>query len=105
MSNPCAAVTLHPSLSMVASAHSWQIEPSRGSRRLNTTNQLLKWGLPEFDTLAAKTGYTDTAKYCFATVVQSHATGRRYGAVVLAAPTNGSRFSDVAALVRWADGT
>ena len=97
------AVSLHPWLSTVASAPSWRIDPSRGPRRLISTNRLLRDGLSGFDVLAAKTGYTDTARYCFAIVVQSQTTGRRFGAVVLASPSNRSRFGDVAKLVRWAD--
>lgn len=97
------AVSAHPTLASVASAPTWFIEPERGNRRLYTTNRLLAAHHDEFDTLAAKTGYTDTAKYCFATVVRSRKTGRRFAAVVLAAPTGRSRWSDVLSLLRWAD--
>lgn len=99
------AVALHPTLSSVASASSWLIEPSRGDRRLITTNRLLRNDTGEFDILAAKTGYTDTARYCFAAVVQSRATGRRFAVVVLAAPNNTSRYNDVLNMIRWADQT
>ncbi|HHO50117.1 MAG TPA: D-alanyl-D-alanine carboxypeptidase [Deltaproteobacteria bacterium] len=99
------AVALHPTLSSVASASSWLIEPSRGDRRLITTNRLLRNDSGEFDILAAKTGYTDTARYCFAAVVQSRTTGRRFAVVVLAAPNNKSRYNDVLNMIRWADQT
>jgi serine-type D-Ala-D-Ala endopeptidase (penicillin-binding protein 7) len=107
------AVSVHPRLALLASAPEWRIETPRGPRILGTTNRLLRLSLappskrftpPPFETLAAKTGYTDTARYCFATVVRSLETGRRYGAVVLAAPNNRSRFDDVLGMVRWADG-
>ena len=96
------AVSLHPTLQIAASARSWLLEPSRGDRRVISTNQLLRseWG---FDTVAAKTGYTDTAYYCIAAVLQSQASGRRYGAVVLSSPKSRTRFDDVRKLVSWAE--
>lgn len=106
------AVSLHPSLSLVASAPSWRIETSRGPRLLGSTNRVLVSSLagptkrstpPPYETLAAKTGYTDTAHYCFATVVRSLVTGKRYGAVVLSSPTNSARFDDVLGMLSWAD--
>lgn len=106
------AVSLHPSLSLIASAPTWRIESGRGPRELGSTNRLLTSSLaapskrftpPPYETLAAKTGYTDTAHYCFATVVRSLTTGRRYGAVVLSSPTNSARFDDVLAMLNWAD--
>jgi D-alanyl-D-alanine endopeptidase (penicillin-binding protein 7) len=106
------AVSLHPELSLVASAPSWRIETSRGPRALGSTNRLLalaglpakrRFEPPPYETLAGKTGYTDTAHYCFATVVRSLVTGRRYGAVVLSSPTSSARFDDVLSMLRWAD--
>jgi D-alanyl-D-alanine endopeptidase (penicillin-binding protein 7) len=106
------AVSLHPTLSGVASAPGWLIETSRGSRWLGTTNRLLALSLtppkkrfvpPPYETIAAKTGYTDTAYYCFTTVVRSQLTGRLLAASVLAAPNNSSRFEDVLSMLRWAD--
>jgi len=97
------AVALHPTLQIAASARSWLLEPSRGDRRVHSTNRLLRddsWG---FDTIAAKTGYTDTAYYCIATVLESRRSGRRYGAVVLASPKNRTRFQDVRKLLEWAE--
>ncbi len=96
------AVALHPTLQIAASASSWRLDPSRGPRTVWSTNRLLRedWG---FDTVAAKTGYTDTAYYCIAAVLESQASGRRYGAVVLASPKNRTRFDDVRKLVSWAE--
>ncbi|MEO0600509.1 MAG: hypothetical protein AAF211_03680 [Myxococcota bacterium] len=96
------AVSLHPILQIAASASSWRLDPSRGPRTVRSTNRLLRedWG---FDTVAAKTGYTDTAYYCIAAVLQSQASGRRYGAVVLASPKNRTRFDDVRKLITWAE--
>ncbi len=93
-----AVVADHPWLPMVATAPSWSIERSTGLQVLNTTNKLID----TFEPLVAKTGYTDAAGYCFATVVRT-ASGRRIGAVVLGAPNSRARFDDVARMVRWAE--
>jgi D-alanyl-D-alanine endopeptidase (penicillin-binding protein 7) len=93
------AVSAHPDLSIAASANGWTVEDERRTRQLLTTNRLDG----RYDTLAAKTGYTDTARYCFATVVRTDR-GRTLAAAVLGAPNNSTRFSDVRALVDWADG-
>ncbi|MCB9688460.1 MAG: D-alanyl-D-alanine carboxypeptidase [Alphaproteobacteria bacterium] len=92
------AVSAHPTLAPVASAPWWTLDEGRGQRRINTTNRLVD----AYETLAAKTGYTDTARYCFATVVRT-ASGRTLASVVLGAPTSGSRFTDTRALLTWAD--
>ncbi|MEQ1565710.1 MAG: serine hydrolase [Myxococcota bacterium] len=114
------AVALHPVLAPIASAPTWSIDTSRGERTLGSTNRILalseqpaktiKRGRrtltftpPPFETLAAKTGYTDTAHYCFATVVRSTRTGKLLAAVVLNAPTSSARFDDVTAMLDWAD--
>jgi len=92
------AVSAHPDLSIAASANGWTVEDERRTRQFITTNRLDG----RYDTLAAKTGYTDTAHYCFATVVRTDR-GRTLAAAVLGAPTNAARFADVRALVDWAD--
>lgn len=51
------AVSLHPDLGAVASAPTWRIESDHGPRELGSTNRLVE----RHQTLAAKTGYTDTA--------------------------------------------
>jgi D-alanyl-D-alanine carboxypeptidase len=91
------AVSLHPDLGAVASAPTWRIESDHGPRELGSTNRLVE----RHQTLAAKTGYTDTAHYCFATVVRTE-DGRRLAVVVLGAPTSDARFRDTEALLRWA---
>ena len=99
------AAAHHPTLSTVASAPTWHIEPERGDRRLYSTNRILMAHGHEYDTLAAKTGYTDTARYCFATVVRSRRTGRTYGAVILGSPHGYTRWRDVRSMLSWADTT
>lgn len=92
------AVSAHPDLSIPASAPEWRIEGDRGGRVLRSTNRLVT----RYETLAAKTGYTDTARYCFATVVRTR-TGRTLAVAVLGAPNSGARFSDTQAMVEWAE--
>lgn len=93
-----AAVAAHPTLSLMASAPEWTLDRISGPTDLASTNRLHD----RFDTLAAKTGYTDTAHYGFATVIDSPA-GHRLGVAVLGAPTSEARFADTARLVAWAD--
>ncbi len=92
------ALAAHPDLAAVASAQEWRIEGDRGPRVLHTTNKLVD----RYDTLAAKTGYTDTARYCFATVVQTDS-GRTLASVVLGAPNSNARFQDTVAMLSWAE--
>ena len=94
------AVAAHPELAPVASAASWRMERKKGPEHLRTTNRLVN----RWETLAAKTGYTDTARYCFATVVRT-SSGRRLAVTILGAPTSTSRFNDAATLIRWAEST
>lgn len=91
-------VSAHPDLSVAASARYWTLDRDGQQRRLNTTNKLIdRW-----EPLAAKTGYTSTARYCFSQVVQTRS-GRRLATVVLGSPTRNSRFRDTALLVEWAE--
>lgn len=92
------AVAAHPELSIPASAPEWRIAGDRHARVLGSTNRLAN----RWETLAAKTGYTDTAKYCFATVVRTKS-GRNLAVAVLGAPNSGTRFADTTALVEWAE--
>ncbi len=93
------AVAAHPVLSIPATAQYWDVQTKRGPRRLNSTNRLV--ANPHFLTLAAKTGYTDTARYCFATVVQLD-DGRRLAVAVLGAPTGAARWTEARKLIDWA---
>jgi len=77
MSRALLALSADPTLPMTASAPSW--------------------------TLAAKTGYTDTAGYCFTGLVEGE-DGRRLLVTVLGAPSSGSRWADVERLLSWARG-
>lgn len=92
------AVAHHPDLVPAATAPTWRLDRKQGPHVLGSTNRLVK----RYETLAAKTGYTDTARYCFATVVRTDE-GRTLGIALLGAPTSSSRFSDTTALIRWAE--
>lgn len=92
------AVAHHPQLSPAASAPTWEIERRHGPQQLGSTNRLVR----RYETLAAKTGYTDTARYCFTTVVRTKS-GRTLAVAVLGAPTSSWRFRDTQSLIRWAE--
>ena len=92
------AVANHPDLAPAASAPQWEIERRKGPQVLGSTNRLVK----RYETLAAKTGYTDTARYCFSTVVRTRS-GRTLAVSVLGAPSSSWRFRDAQSLIRWAE--
>ncbi len=102
MTRAVLAASLHPVLGPVASAPSWDIHETRRDRdrRLYSTNRLADAGSLEF--LAAKTGYTDTARYCFTAVVRTES-GRRVALTVLGAPNNRTRWADVHRILDWVD--
>ena len=102
LSRAILAASLHPVLGPVASAPTWDISETRRehSRRLFSTNRLADQENLEF--LAAKTGYTDTARYCFAAVVRTES-GRRVALAVLGAPNVRTRWADVRRIVDWVE--
>jgi D-alanyl-D-alanine endopeptidase (penicillin-binding protein 7) len=97
------AIAAHPVLSVVATAPFWDLHrTNRDSvRRLFSTDHLL--GRDDLDVLAAKTGYTDTARYCFSTVVQTP-DGRRLAVTLLGAEGKLSRWADMDRILRWVQG-
>lgn len=96
------AVAAHPVLSAVATAPWWDLHDTNKDRvrRLFSTARLL--GRDDVEVLAAKTGYTDTARYCFSTVVRSPA-GRRLVVTVLGGEGKLTRWADVDRILSWAD--
>lgn len=92
------AMAEHPWLPSIASSPSWEITRERGPQFLGTTNRLIN----RHETIAAKTGYTDDAHYCYAAVVRTES-GKHLAVVVLASPTTGARFEDAARMIAWAD--
>lgn len=93
------AVGAHPTLAPVASAPSWTITRDERDIPLTSTNRLRD----RYEVLAAKTGYTDTAKYGFATVVRTKK-GQHLAVAVLGAPNSAARFADADRLLAWAAG-
>jgi D-alanyl-D-alanine endopeptidase (penicillin-binding protein 7) len=89
-------VAFHPLLGSVASAPFWETDLGDRVRVLGTTNKLA--GRDDLVFLAAKTGYTDTARHCFAGVVET-STGRRIALTVLGAGRSSARWSDVRRIV------
>ena len=89
------AVALHPVLSTVASAPFWDLHRDNRSqaRRLFSTDRMA--GREDLEILAAKTGYTDTARYCFSTLLRAPS-GRRVVVTLLGADGK---------LTRWAEWT
>ena len=102
MSRALLALSADPTLAMTASAPSWTLAAQgRAPRLLHSTNRLT--GRSDLNVLAAKTGYTDTAGYCFTGLVEGE-DGRRLLVTVLGAPSSGSRWADVERLLSWARG-
>jgi D-alanyl-D-alanine carboxypeptidase len=71
-------------------------------RRLNSTDRLL--GRDDIVIETAKTGYTDTARYCFTTVLDTE-NGRRLGITLLGADGKMTRWADVGRILDWANRT
>lgn len=96
------SASLHPVLGPVASAPYWDVEIVGRARpkRVNSTNRLS--GDKGLEFLAAKTGYTDTARYCFTAVVRTPK-GRRIAMTVLGANRVRTRWSDVREVLAWVD--
>lgn len=95
------AVASIPELSSAATAQSWMLSRSQlGPRQLFTTNKLIAHQDLEF--LAAKTGYTDTARYCFSAAVQM-SSGRRLVMTFLGGQRKTTRWADARQVLRWVE--
>ena len=90
-----------PELAIAASAPWWDLARSqRSTRRLFSTNKLLGQGGLDF--AAAKTGYTDTARYCFTAMVET-ASGRRIVMTFLGAEGKQTRWADARRVLDWVE--
>jgi D-alanyl-D-alanine carboxypeptidase len=58
------------------------------------------FGCDDLDILAAKTGYTDTARYCFSTLVQLE-DGTRVVISLLGAEGKQTRWADINRVLSW----
>jgi D-alanyl-D-alanine endopeptidase (penicillin-binding protein 7) len=93
MTRAVYAASQHPTLAPVLNSTYWEVSDARRgmTRRMFSTNRL-KWD-SWLEFVAAKTGYTDTAKSCFSTVVRVN--GRRTIALTMLGAKNGKE--------RWAE--
>jgi D-alanyl-D-alanine endopeptidase (penicillin-binding protein 7) len=100
MTRAVLAASLHPSTAAVVNAPYWDFHDiSRDRvRRLYTTDRIVE--RKDIDVLGAKTGYTDTARYCFTAVIRTE-DGRRVAFTMLGAPRNRNRWRDVDRLIDW----
>lgn len=96
------AVALHPVLSTVASSPFWDLHRSNreAPRRLFSTDRLA--GREDITVTAAKTGYTDTARYCFTTALETQ-DGRRLVITLLGADGKLTRWADVGRILAWVE--
>ena len=102
MTRAAIALAAHPTLAPIASAPLWVLEDQAEgtTRHLITTNELI--GRADTELLAAKTGYTDTARYCFTGVFRL-SNGRTVAVTTLGAGRNRDRWSDLRAILAWAE--
>ncbi len=93
------AVADHPVMGTVASSGSWDVHyDRRPTRRVFSTNRLA--GRRDIQIEAAKTGYTDTAHYCYSTALTTRE-GRRLVITLLGANRSRDRYADVARILSW----
>jgi D-alanyl-D-alanine endopeptidase (penicillin-binding protein 7) len=96
------AVAAHPELDAVASAPYWDLNyDRRPTRRRYTTNKLS--GRSGLQIQAAKTGYTDTARYCYSSALTTRS-GRHVVITLLGANRDRDRYRDLSLLLGWIDG-
>jgi len=100
MTRAVVAASLHPTVHPVASAPFWDLtnHTSGRTKRLFTTNKLVN--RRGTDILAAKTGYTDTARHCFTGVFRLR-DGRKVALTVLGGYWSRNRWSDVRKILDW----
>lgn len=96
------ALSTVPTLSPTTAAPFWDIHrQKRPVRRLFMTNLLGQRDDLEF--VVAKTGYTDTARYCFTSLVVLPS-GQRLVITLLRASGKQSRWADMRRVLGWLDG-
>jgi D-alanyl-D-alanine endopeptidase (penicillin-binding protein 7) len=94
MARAALAVATHPDLSLAANAATWRLTELRHNkvRTLFSTDRLA--GRQDIEILSAKTGYTDTAGYCFTGVFRNRR-GRTLALAVLGSHRKNGRWKDV----------
>lgn len=100
MARATLALAAHPTLQLAASAPFWDVHKvnTAAPRRLFTTDRLA--GRDDVLIHAAKTGYTDTARYCFTTMLETES-GRRLVITLLGAEGKQTRWADVERVLSW----
>ena len=100
MTRAILAASRHPLTVPAASAPYWDLHDTgrNRTRRLVTTNRLIQRGHTEV--VAAKTGYTDTARHCFTGVFRLN-NGREVAITTLGAWNGTRRWRDVRSLLGW----
>lgn len=104
MARAAIAVSTHPELSLAATAATWTLTELRRprARMLFSTDRLS--GRPDLEVLSAKTGYTDTAGYCFSGVFRT-LKGRTLAISVLGSHRKNGRWKDVEKILERFSGT
>lgn len=75
----------------------------RRTHQIRNTNRLLFTSLPSGDmgnVMCGKTGYNGASGYCLSTLVQGEE-GEEIIAVVLGAPSSGTRFKEIKSILQW----
>jgi D-alanyl-D-alanine endopeptidase (penicillin-binding protein 7) len=77
----------------------YTVHTNRRDITVRSTNHLL--GRPDFDVMAAKTGFIAKAGYCLATLLRLPENGQQVAVVVLGARSNAGRFMETQNLFNW----
>src|SRR5216684_894181 len=77
----------------------YTVHAARRDITFRSTDRLL--GHPEFDVMAAKTGFISKAGYCLATLLRLPESGQQVAVVVLGARSNAGRFMETQNLFNW----
>jgi serine-type D-Ala-D-Ala endopeptidase (penicillin-binding protein 7) len=77
----------------------YTVHAARRDITFRSTDRLL--GHPEFDVMAAKTGFISKAGYCLATLLRLPESGQQVAVVVLGARSNTGRFMETQNLFNW----
>ena len=101
MARATLALSSIPGLAPATAAPSWDLHRTGvATRRLFTTNKLVD--RRDLDFAVVKTGYTDTARYCVTSLVQT-GSGQRLLITLMRAPADSSRWADMRRVLDWVE--
>jgi D-alanyl-D-alanine endopeptidase (penicillin-binding protein 7) len=86
-------------ISSIMRTPEYTVHAARRDITVRSTDRLL--GRPEFDVMAAKTGFISKAGYCLATLLRLPENGQQVAVVVLGARSNAGRFMETQNLFNW----